>query len=708
LVAAIKENMALNKLIEKLHVFTKEEIIELILEEANKLKIYLALTSEFATIKVETLEDLHKNLKSIQNFKGSNGKDAKVELVELLKTYIQNSPEGQLRKNLNDLEEKIRSLPQVGSNDISSQLSSVQNLIKEIKIADRDRFDPMKLEKILPKFHGKSGMDIESWLFHVDNQLAMIKVTEKEIMIQIILPLLRDDALQAYIRFQKNNESDKYSWTRFKASLLSLYKEKDKNRRIREELMNLKHGDGSFEKFTTKFQELYNQVDNMNENEAMTIFLHAIHTKTKYEIIKGEYKTLQEVIVAAKRFEECCGGRDQANMMKRVFYTKTYPRSIPSKPKWNKSTSHTKKDTVDGKYKKPWYNVDKEKREKEITCHRCKKKGHMVRDCRVQLHRTNQVIRIENKKNPELNEHVYMIEESCKDTILCVTGEIKGLSLKMALDSGATTSIISKEAVHKIRQMNELKIEASGTKVKTADNNITHVEGITEPIRINVHGHVVFMQFLVMEHEDHDVLLGLDWFRKTGASISPAESTLKFPGVKIKLNNSDNSNIDSDDHEIYVTEVVDEEDIAMAAYKQMDHKLGVIIHEEKIKQDENDKPVLSTLVTWISDAEMTFNKYNTYIKITLVVSAVIIVLAVTTKLIIVLLNCIERYKTNNKEKKPKGTTIGLFGKTKDRQKDIKLTRVNKDLQDIEIDLYHLTRDTYIPGLDYNAFRNTQN
>lgn len=67
--------------------------------------------------------------------------------------------------------------------------------------------------------------------------------------------------------------------------------------------MNLKHGEGKFDKFATKFQELFNKIENMSEQEAIPIFLQAIHTKTKYEIIKGEYNSLQDVIVTAKRFE---------------------------------------------------------------------------------------------------------------------------------------------------------------------------------------------------------------------------------------------------------------------------------------------------------------------------------------------------------------------------------------------------------------------
>ena len=50
------------------------------------------------------------------------------------------------------------------------------------------------------------------------------------------------------------------------------------------------------------------------------------------------------------------------------------------------------KDTADYRNKKPWYkNKDNDK--KEIVCYKCKKKGHIAKNCRVQTHRANQVIR---------------------------------------------------------------------------------------------------------------------------------------------------------------------------------------------------------------------------------------------------------------------------------------------------------------------------
>ena len=79
---------------------------------------------------------------------------------------------------------------------------------------------------------------------------------------------------------------------------------------------------------------------------------------------------------------------------------------------------------------------------------------------------------------------------------------------------------------------------------------------------MNVHGHVCQLQLLVTEHEDHDVLLGLNWFRETGAGIFPLEGLLKFPSQRVYLNGA---NGEREDDLIYLASEMelDEEEIQL-------------------------------------------------------------------------------------------------------------------------------------------------
>jgi hypothetical protein len=92
-----------------------------------------------------------------------------------------------------------------------------------------------------------------------------------------------------------------------------------------------------------------------------------------------------------------------------------------------------------------------------MVCHRCKKQGHIQKDCRVKLPETgndnselkkkygNQK-RFTGKKSNLLAicTNVMNIQNpEGSESLRCVSGTVDGVPFKMALDSGATCSIIS-------------------------------------------------------------------------------------------------------------------------------------------------------------------------------------------------------------------------------------------------------------------------
>ena len=60
------------------------------------------------------------------------------------------------------------------------------------------------------------------------------------------------------------------------------------------------------------------------------------------------------------------------------------------------------------------------------------------------------------------------------------------------------------------------------------------------------------MSFVIMDHDDHEALLGLDWFGLTGAMLCPAEKMLRFPSQKIFLDGGENEDESKIDEEIMV------------------------------------------------------------------------------------------------------------------------------------------------------------
>jgi hypothetical protein len=101
----------------------------------------------------------------------------------------------------------------------------------------------------------------------------------------------------------------------------------------------------------------------------------------------------------------------------------------------------------------------------------------------------------------------------------------KRLKLKCGLDTGATSSIMS----HLSAVKNGIKILKSDKMFKTADGVVQSCLGKTKPLTINVQGRLAVLELIVIDHHDHDILLGLDWFGQTEASFQPSHKLLKFP-----------------------------------------------------------------------------------------------------------------------------------------------------------------------------------
>jgi hypothetical protein len=107
----------------------------------------------------------------------------------------------------------------------------------------------------------------------------------------------------------------------------------------------------------------------------------------------------------------------------------------------------------------------------------------------------------------------------------------------------------------------------SDTRIKSANNTVTAVVGTTDMVTVDIQGHSCQLTLVVLDHDDHENFLGLDWFMATGASLHPKSHTLQFPGTVVKLHSpqlfDDSYNGTDDDDFILSVSIADEEDIAV-------------------------------------------------------------------------------------------------------------------------------------------------
>ena len=174
---------------------------------------------------------------------------------------------------------------------------------------------------------------------------------------------------------------------------------------------------------------------------------------------------------------------------------------------------------------------------------------------------------------------VEVLSATKDNRLLSIAGYIDKYRVVFSLDSGATASIISARVV---RQYG-LRTLSSDARIKIADNSVINVIGVTEELSVNIEGHTCNMSMLLMNHEDHDILLGQDWFKITGAGLFPAEGILRFPGVSLHLNADNGTGVVDTvgpqwQEEVMITEAmenVDADDIAADTDWEFEIKLNV-------------------------------------------------------------------------------------------------------------------------------------
>ncbi|CAF1106249.1 unnamed protein product [Brachionus calyciflorus] len=174
------------------------------------------------------------------------------------------------------------------------------------------------------------------------------------------------------------------------------------------------------------------------------------------------------------------------------------------------------------------------------------KKGHYKNECRVNINKINSVDVVEDKV------YVIYLDKAGPKNICSVKGKIADKEMKIGIDGGASSSILD----HMTAVMNNIEILKTDCKIRTATGVVTEASGKTKPLEMNIQGHICLIEFIVFDHKDHDFLLGLDWFNKTGYGIFRSKGIIEFPSKEEK----DSFNEESDTDNIFVTEFEFEND----------------------------------------------------------------------------------------------------------------------------------------------------
>jgi predicted aspartyl protease len=116
-----------------------------------------------------------------------------------------------------------------------------------------------------------------------------------------------------------------------------------------------------------------------------------------------------------------------------------------------------------------------------------------------------------------------------KSPLFKVKALFNGLETEAILDTGAAVTLISEELLEAL----DINVDSSNpTEILMANSSKVTAVGITEPITVEVSDSKAVISALVMPMKHSQILLGMDWFHASGASICPKDRSLQFVKAK--------------------------------------------------------------------------------------------------------------------------------------------------------------------------------
>jgi hypothetical protein len=140
----------------------------------------------------------------------------------------------------------------------------------------------------------------------------------------------------------------------------------------------------------------------------------------------------------------------------------------------------------------------------------------------------------EDKPESKNEKQIKVLSLKTSENLKSIEAKVNGIKIKAFLDTGAEMSVMSERAAKKYN----IPVYESDIKVKVANNAEEKIIGFTDKLEINVANNICELQLAVIPHDDHEILLGLDWFNETYAGFYPNRNIVRLAGKTIFTNNS--------------------------------------------------------------------------------------------------------------------------------------------------------------------------
>jgi hypothetical protein len=345
---------------------------------------------------------------------------------------------------------------------------------------------PHRLDPKIPKFSGLPNENIDKWLYQINSSFLFNNISEDKKLLCVISHL-DGTALNLHRSMieTKRQVNQVCTWSEFERALSSMFRPVDYLENVRCQLRSLKHQQNmSYNDYVSKFLFLSSELQ-MNDSDLMTWFVDGLKDATKVKVrTTPGIDSFQKARDMATQFERSMNPSQVAQ----VNFTNSN-QNKNQKKKGNKNDKNDKNSKSKDPNKEPKGKRDLSK----IKCYACDQFGHYKSDCASP-----------KSKNPKPKVNIVSPSKLSVCKLLTTSATIDGNVMRVGLDSGATTSVLSRSAAERFG----IQVLPSQIQVESVLGASTKIDGVTKPIEVCVHGSSCTLTFLVIDHKQHDALLG--------------------------------------------------------------------------------------------------------------------------------------------------------------------------------------------------------
>jgi hypothetical protein len=152
-----------------------------------------------------------------------------------------------------------------------------------------------------PKFHGRTGEDVESWLFQIEEGNRLFPIEDQQQRIRYVALALRETAAKWYAAMQMSEPPQIHDWDSFVAKLRQQFVALNARWIARNQMHTLKQV-GSVREYSVKFRNLRLQIPDMSQADAFDRYVRGLKDHA-HKVWRKKWETLEAAMVYAEELD---------------------------------------------------------------------------------------------------------------------------------------------------------------------------------------------------------------------------------------------------------------------------------------------------------------------------------------------------------------------------------------------------------------------